>query len=138
MLNYIYINKIIPKELGLNEVDLKNLAEISYFSYYLNIEGYTGEEKVKIANRKFSRFPFTILISLLSFICILFLFIYFILYLYKIENSFINKLINFNSFKFEKYKKKLDEIKKQLINDNNNEEEINNDELNIYNSNIKN
>ena len=129
--------KIIPKELGLNEVDLKNLAEISYFSYYLNIEGYTGEEKAKIANEKFSRFPFTILISLLTFICILFLFIYFIIYLYKIENSFINKLINFNSFKFESYKKKLDEIKKQLINDNNNEEEINNDELNIYNSNIK-
>ena len=60
--------KIIPKELGLNEVDLKNLAEISYFSYYLNIEGYTGEEKAKIANEKFSRFPFTILISLFIYL----------------------------------------------------------------------
>ncbi len=59
------------------------------------------------------------------FICILSLYIYYILYLYKIENIFLNKLIYFNSPNFENYIKKLNEIKKQLINDNNN---LNNDE----------
>ena len=117
--------KNISTELGLNEIDLKNLAEVSYFIYYLNFEGYTGENKTKIVNQYFYKFPLTIIFSLLMFICILSLYIYYILYLYKIENIFLNKLIYFNSPNFENYIKKLNEIKKQLINDNNN---LNNDE----------
>ena len=39
--------KEIPKELGLNEIDLKNLIELSYIFYYLDIDGYIGEENEK-------------------------------------------------------------------------------------------
>ena len=115
--------KNIPKELGLNEIDLKNLAEVSYLVYYLDLNGYTGKEKAKIANQKFSKFPYTLLFSIIIFICIFIFYIYYIIFLYNIEKIFLTKLIYFNSPNFEIYIKKLEEIKKQLINDNNNDEE---------------
>ena len=110
--------KEIPKELGLNEIDLKNLIELSYKFYYLDIDGYIGEEKRKKIDKNFSSFSFPLMFSLTISIGILFLYIYNILFLNKIESIFLYKIINFDSLNFDIYIKKLDEIKKNSINNN--------------------
>ena len=115
-----------------------NLAEQSYYFYYLDLDRYVGEEKTKKIEQIFFHFPFTIFFSLLFFILIFIYYIYIILYLYNIEQNFINILIDNNSPKFDIYFKKLEEIKKLLINDinNDNNNNINNKEDEIKNDNI--
>ena len=56
--------------------------------------------------------------SLIISIGILFFYIYNILFLNKIESIFLYKIINFDSLNFDIYIKKLDEIKKNSINNN--------------------
>ena len=48
---------------------------------------------------------------------------YFIYYLYDYEIFFVGKLIDFNNQKFDAYLKQLEEIKKKLRNDNEEENE---------------
>ena len=121
----------IPKEMGINDIDLMNLAEQAYYFYYLDIDGYIGEEKRKQINKKIVLIPFSLYISLLIFIINLICYIYYILFLNNIEKIFLDELINLNSINYENYIRKLNEIKKQLnndnINNNNSEEEIKND-----------
>lgn len=115
--------KTISKDLGLKEINLKNLIEMSYYIYNSNLDGYIGEEKTKKINQKFNRFP----VSLIFFgvICLILLVFYirFSLTMYNIEIYFLEKLINFTSTNFDNYLKKIDEIKKKLRNDNNEDED---------------
>ena len=113
----------IPKELGLNEINLKNLIEISYYFYNSNIDGYRGEEKKKKISKNFNRIPFALVGSSFILIILLVFYIHYILSLHNIIIYFLDKLINFNSTNFESYTKKLEEIKRKLGNDNNEEED---------------
>ena len=54
---------------------------------------------------------------------ILFFYIHYILSLHNIEIYFLEKLINFNSINFDNYITKIDEIKKKLRNDSNEDED---------------
>jgi len=125
--NYYYDNtcKNIPKELGLNEVNLKNLIEQAYYFYNLNLSVSTIEDvkRNKIADKILYYFPFSFTIYGTILLCLLIFFIYYIISLLKVAIFFLDKLINFNSTNFENYIKKLDEIKKKLRNDTTDEEE---------------
>ena len=114
----------IKTELGLQEINLKNLIETSYFLYKLKLNIFDDPKEVKKnAENIFYYFPFSFLISGLIFLLFLFVYAYFTLKLNNIEINFLDKLINFNSNEFDNYIKKLDEIKKKLRNDNNEEED---------------
>ena len=130
---YTYFNKSecynLPKELGLNEINLKNLAEISYYIYNSTINGYTGEEKRKRINKNYSTFPISLMIYLVILIFLLSIYIHYILCLHNIEIYFLEKLINFNSTHFDNYIKNLNDIKKKLRNDNNEEDDKGGDDM---------
>ena len=115
----------IPNELGLKEINLKNLVEQSFYLYNLNLSLYTieGIKKNKIDNKYFYYFPCSLLISGIMILFLILFFLYYIISLFNIEIFFLDKLINFNSTNFENYLKKLDEIKKKLRKDNTEEEE---------------
>ena len=126
--------KAIPKQLGLNEINLKNLIEQAYYLYSLNVDVFhqQKEEKNKI-DEKFRYFPFSFLVDGIFIVLILLYYTYNTISLYNIEIEFLDKLINFNSEDFDAYIKKLDEIKKKLKNDGNDEdgkEEININDIN--------
>jgi len=125
--NYFINNdcKEIPRELGVDEINLKNMIEQSYFFYNLNLKVYSIEEirKNNIDNKYFFYFPFSFIISAVILLFLLFFFLYYIISLFNMEIYFLDKLINFNSTNFEIYLKKLDEIKKKLRNDTSEEEE---------------
>ena len=124
--------KEIPKELGVNEINLKNMIEQSYFFYNLKLKVFSIEELIK-SNRddkEFFYFPFSFVISAVIFLFLLFFFIYYMISLFNMEIYFLDKLINFNSTDFENYLKKLDEIKKKLRNDTT-EEEDKGDDMNL-------
>ena len=106
--------KEISKELGLNEIDLKNLIEVSYYIYNSNFDGFKGKEKIIKINYIFYKFPFSFLFSGIILVIMFSLYVYYILYFHKLEINFLLKLINFHSPQFDKYIKKLDEIKSQL------------------------
>ena len=108
----------IPKELGYNEIYLQNLIDELYNLYYSGINGYTGKEKEKKMSKIISEFPFSLLISGVTLFLVMFFYIYQIMNLHRIEMSFLEKLINFNSQNFEKYTKNLNELKNKLKNDN--------------------
>ena len=113
----------IPKELGLKELNLYNLIEVTYYLYQQDLEIYKNEndEKNKAREAKFF-FPYSLLFASLILICILFVYISYTISLHNIEIEFLSKLINFNSVDFDNYIKKLDEIKKRLRNESNDEE----------------
>ena len=124
--------KEIPKELGVNEINLKNMIEQSYFFYNLKLKVFSIDELIK-SNRddkEFFYFPFSFVISAVIFLFLLFFFIYYMISLFNMEIYFLDKLINFNSTDFENYLKKLDEIKKKLRNDTT-EEEDKGDDMNL-------
>ena len=124
--------KEISKELGVDEINLKNLIEQTYFFYNLKLNVFTIDEiiKSKRGDKKFFYFPFSVVISALILLFLLFFFIYYIISLFNMEIYFLEKLINFNSTDFENYLKKLDEIKKKLRNDST-EEEDKGDDMNL-------
>ena len=113
----------IPKELGLKEINLYNLIEITYYLYQLDLEIYKNEkdENSKAKEAKFF-FPYSLVFASLILICILFVYISYTISLHNIEIEFLSKLINFNSADFDNYIKKLDEIKRRLRNESNDEE----------------
>jgi hypothetical protein len=122
---YDYQCKDIPEELGIDEVNLKNLIEQTYNFWNLNLEVPTIEDikKNKKADKVLYFFPFSYIIYGIILLFLLSFFIYYILSLFKVVIFFLDKLINFNSTDFENYLKKLDEIKKKLRNDTTEEDE---------------
>ena len=113
----------IPKELGLNEINLKNLIEMSYYFYNSDIDGYRNEEKRKKISKNFNLIPFSLIYFSGILIILIIFYSHYILSLHNIVIYFLEKLINFNSTNFESYTKKLEEIKKKLGNDNNEEDD---------------
>ena len=135
--DYFVVNNCskISRELGLNEINLKNLIEKSYFLYELNLNTFTSEEEEKIINKNFLYFPFSFSITGVMSLCLLSFCIYYTISFHNFEIFFLDKLINFNSANFDNYIKKLDEIKKRLRNDNNEDEDKGEDiELNELDS----
>ena len=122
--NYFISNECeINKDLGLKEINLKNLIEQAYYLYKLDLDIYNeDEEERKEAFNNAYYFPFPFIISSLILFCLLFIYIYYIISLHTIELIFLDKLINFNSPNFDNYTKKLEEIKKKLRNDSNDED----------------
>ena len=122
----------ISKELGLNEICLKNLIEQTYYLYNLDLKIITIEEikNSKNGDKIFFYIPYSFIISLLIFILIIIFFNFNLSTIYKIEIYFLEKLINFNSISFDNYIKKLEEIKKKLKSDNNGEDDKE-DEINL-------
>ena len=119
----------ISKELGLNESNLKNLIETTYYLYSLDIDLYKNkEEEKKKADEYKNYFPFSFLFFSLTLILILIIYIYYIISFQNIEIGFLDRLINFNSNDFDSYIKKLEEIKKKLRNDTS-EEEVKEDDI---------
>ena len=125
--NYFYDDKCkdIPEELGINEINLKNLIEMTFNFCNANLEVSTIEEikKDKRADKVLYYFPFSFVIYGIILLFLLIFFIYYILSLFKVVIFFLDKLINFNSTDFENYFKKLEDIKKKLRNDTTEEEE---------------
>ena len=113
----------IPQELGLEQINLKNLIEMSYYVYTSNISGFTGEAKKKKILQNYNNIPIIMVIDGALVFIILFFFIQNILSLHRIEINFLEKLINFNSPNFDDYIKKIDDFKKKLRNDNNEEDD---------------
>ena len=113
----------ISKDFGIDEITINNLIEQLYNFYYLNLDGYSGEEKLKKINKIIEIFPVSLLASGLIITVILYFYLYYSISIYKTEKIFVIKLINFNSPSFDKYIKLLDTIKNQLKHDNNQEKE---------------
>ena len=123
--------KEIPKQLGLYEINLKNLIEQTYNLYNLNLDIFDNEEvKKNKSNKSTYSFPFSFIFSVIIIISVLFVYIYYTISLHNIEIEFLEKLINFNSIDFDNYIKNLDELKKKLRNDNN-EEEIKEEDMEL-------
>ena len=117
-------NEPIPRELGLNEYNLKNLIGTSYYLYNLSLDIFENDDEEKEKAKNVSKyFPLPFLISGLISLFFLILYLYYVLSLNNIEINFLDKLINFNSTEFDNYIKRLDEFKKKLRNDNNEEDE---------------
>jgi len=108
----------IPREPGIDEINVNNYIEQLYNFYNLNIDGYTGEEKLIKINKIIDNFPFSLLASGLTITIILYFYFYYSISIYKTEKKFVTELINFNSPRFDNYAKLLDVIKNQLKNDN--------------------
>ena len=126
--NYIHFINVsscieIPKETGIDEIILNNFIEQLYNFYILNIEGYSGEKKLKKINKIIDMFPFPLIFSSFIIAIISYFYIYYIISIYKTEKNFLIKLINFNSPSFDNYSKLLDILKNQLKNDNGQEKE---------------
>ena len=119
----------ISSELGLDQINLKNLIEITYFLYDLEVEIFEKEEDEKKSANEVKLFiPYSFIIAVIFLVSVLFVFIFFSIRMHNIEIEFLNKLINFNSTDFDNYIKRLDEIKKKLRNDSN-EEEVKDDDM---------
>jgi len=130
MENYAFyleeLNKAKPKSInqnifGLEELD--DLVELTYAYYISDIDGFKGEDKNNRISKVFNNFQIGFIFCGISLLLILAIYIWFIFKIYNIEIYFASKLLNFNSINFDLYLKKLNEIKKKLRNDNNDEEE---------------
>ena len=118
---------------GVNE--LYDLIENSYIYCSSNIEGYLNDKKITKINEVFGNGYILFSINGIIILIILSLYIFYTVRIYNIEIYFVNKLLNFNSEKFEGYLKQLNEIKKKMNNDNIEEEEEKDDiEMNEFDS----
>ena len=108
---------------------LDNLLNSSYT--YFNTDAFItfeGEEKTKLLNSHSNNSPKRLIIAICCSILILGVFIYLDYKIHSTEIYFLDKLINFNSTNFDEYLKRLDELKKELRDENNDDEEKNIDE----------
>ena len=112
--------------------ELNNLAKYSYLYYNSDINGFKGDEKVKIINKIFFNFPIGFICSGIIIFLFLIIYIFYIIRIHSLEICFIKNLIYFNSINLDFYLKQLDEIRKKLNNDNTEEEEK--DEIDIIES----
>jgi hypothetical protein len=105
------------------DIALKNLIEQSDKLETLNINGFSGKNKIDKINNLFNPFPISLVIMVIFIVIFVGGFFYFIYYLYTYEVFFIEKLIDFNNPKYEAYLKQLEELKKKLRNENEDEDD---------------
>ena len=120
-LNKVKPKSIDPNTFGLEELD--DLVELAYFYYFSDIDGFKGEDKKERIAKVFKNFQIGFIFSGISLVLILAIYTWLILKIHNIEIYFVNKLLNFNSINFDLYLKKLNEIKKKLRNDSNDEDD---------------
>lgn len=113
------------------DVISKNIMEQSLL--YIQdekISGFNDTQKTTNLESSYIRpIDSLLIIEAALFSIILIFFVIFIVRLYKLENFYLRKLIQFKNIPFEIYLKSLEDIKKKLRNDNEEEEDQLNNEL---------
>ena len=111
------------------------LDNLLYSSYnFFNSDYYTGfegKEKTKLSDKYSNNFPKRLIIALAFFLITLMFLIYLVCKIYSTECFFLEKLINFSSTNFDEYLKKLEELKKSLRDENNEDEDKNLEDIDI-------
>ena len=108
-------------------LDLENQTYLFYHNpNYVGFDNNQKKKKIKISA---NNFPF--IINAIMYIVLLLVDIFFLFRLQKIILVFVNRLINFNKPSFDLYIKNLDDIKKKLQNEKEEEEK---DDLDLNNS----
>ena len=111
---------------------LDNLLYSSYNFFDSNYySGFKGKEKAKLSDKYSNNFPKRLIIALFVFLIALMVLIYLVCKIYSIECFFLEKLINFSSTNFDEYLKKLEELKKSLRDENNEDEDKNLEDIDI-------
>ncbi len=116
---------------GSDRITMENLIIQSLDYFQSDIQGFSGETKTIKVNAKFKMNYLFIIVATILCVILLAIFIYFIFDLNEMELFFLEKLINFSSPNFENYLKILEDIKKNLKNYKNEEEENNIDDMDI-------
>ena len=133
------INLLKSYEFLLNSKELNELTygyaefldlENQTYTFYQNpkIVGFTNKQKKSQMKTSANNFPF--ILNAIIFIILLLVYIFFVIRLHRIILLFINRLINFNKPSFDLYIKNLDDIKKKLQNE---KEEEDKDDLDLNN-----
>jgi len=126
-----YLNSTDNEEIEIYEVYLNNLLSNSLKYFYSDYTEFSGKNKEKICQKISGNFSFIFLISCIYIFILIYLFTYLICQMNSIELNFLDKLINFSSISFDEYIKNLDELKKVIRNETDNEEDKNMDEFDI-------
>ena len=117
-----YFNK--DQNSGVFQIASSNLLRqsLTYFesTYSVSFKSEQKEEKIQ---KNFTLFPFSLVFVVVMFALIIIGLIYLVYKIYTNEIYFLEKLINFNSQNFEVYLKSLEDIKKRLRLENEEDEE---------------
>ena len=126
-----YLNSTNKEDIEIYETYLNNLLANSLQYFYSDYTGFSGKIKEKICQKISNNFSFIFLISCIYIFLLIYIFIYLICQMNSIELNFLDKLIYFSSSSFDEYIKNLDELKKVIRNETDNEEDKNMDEFDI-------
>ena len=117
-----YYNKNVNS--GVFQIASSNLLRqsLAYFEsdYMVSFRSEQKEEKIQ---KNFTLFPYSLIFVIVMFALIIIGLIYLVYKMYSNEIYFLEKLINFNSPNFEAYLKSLEDIKKKLRLENEEDEE---------------
>ena len=112
------------------DIYIDNLLNSSYNFFKSDIyKGFDTKEKVKRYKKYIDNIPIRLIISLVIFVITIIVIIYIACRINSIEIFYLDKLINFSSNNFEDYLKKLDELKKTLRDETNDDEDKNMDDI---------
>ena len=112
------------------DIYIDNLLSASYNFYYSDIfKGFEGKEKIKLYLKYSNNSPLRLILAVSGFLIIIIFIHYLISRIYSLEIFYLDKLINFSSTNFDEYLKKLDELKKNLRKENNDDEDKNMDDI---------
>ena len=117
-----YFNKDVNS--GVFQIASSNLLRqsLAYFESNYSVS-FKSEEKEDKIQKNFTLFPYSLIFVIVMFALIIIGLIYLVYKIYNNEIYFLEKLINFNSQNFETYLKSLEDIKKRLRLENEEDEE---------------
>ena len=99
---------------GVFDIASSNLLKQSLNYFYSDISSFKDDEKEKKIKENFTLVPIALICSAVLFTALIIGFIYIVYKIYSNEIYFLEKLINFNSPNFDGYLKSLEDIKKRL------------------------
>ena len=112
------------------DVYINNLLSASYNFFYSDVfKGFEGKEKTKRYLKHSNNPPKRLILSLVGFLLAIIILINLVCRIYSSEIFYLDKLMNFSSTNFEEYLKKLNDIKKSLRDENNDDEDKNLDDI---------
>ena len=112
------------------DIYIDNLLNSSYNFFKSDLyNGFDEEEKYKRYKKYIDNIPVRLIIALAFFVVIIIFLIYIACRINSTEIFYLDKLINFSSNNFEDYLKKLDELKKTLRDETNDDEDKNLDDM---------
>ena len=126
-----YLNNTDKEDIEIYEVYLNNLLANSLQYFYSDYTGFYGKIKEQKCEKISSNFSFIFLISCIYIFLLIYIFINLICQMNSVELNFLEKLIYFSSTSFDEYIKNLDELKKEIRNETDNEEDKNMDGFDI-------